>query len=88
MRAEPNKAAILQAVIDDLDNMLRLANGDLHELNTMIRFLRRHKSAGTISELHYTVDQERIKRTMAKCKRLILLLLQHRSRAVELLKEQ
>ena len=65
MSAEPNKAAILQAVIDDLDDMLRLSKCDLNELNILVRFLRRHKSAGTISELHYTVDQERIKRTMA-----------------------
>ncbi|MDL2341736.1 MAG: hypothetical protein QFB87_01490 [Patescibacteria group bacterium] len=84
---EPNKAAVLKAVIEDIDQLLTDANKDLRQLNGIARVLKVHKGAGNISALHYTVDQERLQRTINKCKLLLITLLQQRQRAVDLLKE-
>lgn len=78
---------LVRAVIKDIDDMMTCAQTDLRQLNTIGKFLRKNKEAGNITDLHYTVDQERLQRTNSKCKYLILTLTEQKHRAVGLLKE-
>ena len=74
-------------MIADIDAMTATAESDLRQLNQIGRYLRQHRDNGKITELHYTVDQERLKRTIAKCKLLLYTLSQHRMQATKLLKD-
>ncbi|MBC7707868.1 hypothetical protein H7Y63_01460 [Polaromonas sp.] len=85
--SEPSRSDVLIAVIEDIDMLLKDANRDLEQLNAIARVLRAYKHAGKMTDLHYTVDQERLQRTISKCKHVLLTLHEQRKRAVDLLKE-
>ena len=78
----------VRALISDIDAMSATAESDLRQLNQIGRYLRHHRGNGNISELHYTVDKERLKRTISKCKLLLFTLSQHRLQATKLLKDR
>ena len=78
---------LLHELIKYIDGLISTCRGDLHELNDISRQLRAAKLAGRLSDIHYTVDQERVQRTLYKCKHIILTLLTQRQRAIGMLKE-
>ncbi len=77
----------VRSLISDIDAMSAIAESDLRQLNQIGRYLRHHRDNGNITQLHYTVDKERLKRTIAKCKLLLFTLSQHRLQATKLLKD-
>ena len=82
-----SKDAYVKAIVDDIDAMIGMASNDLVQLNKIAKYLKTHCDTGNLTHLHYTVDQERLQRTMAKCKMLLLTLTRHRNQALKLLKE-
>ena len=78
---------LLVKLIDYIDGLLGTCRDDLHELNAIGRHLRRAKENGRLSDMHYTVDQERLQRTLHKCKQIMVTLLTQRKRAETMLKE-
>lgn len=88
MTAQPfDKHRFLMELIADIDTVSSTAQRDLGQLNNIANELARHHDDGKISDLHYTVDRERLNRTISKCKKLIWSLSNHRVQALELLKE-
>lgn len=77
----------LDSVISYVDGLLIICNDDLHKLNLIAVDLRAAKKSGRITDMDYTVDQERLQRTINKCKTIILTLLTQRKRATKFLKE-
>jgi len=74
-------------LIADIDTVSLTARRDLSQLNSIANDLMCHHDDGKISDLHYTVDKERLNRTISKCKKLIWSLSNHRVQALKLLKE-
>lgn len=85
--ATSDNQEFVRALISDIDAMTATAKSDLRQLNQIGRYLRHHRDNGNITELHYTVDKVRLKRTIAKCKLLLYTLSQHRLQATKLLKD-
>lgn len=82
-----DKQRFLLELIADIDTVSSTAQRDLGQLNSIARELKYQHDASKISDLHYTVDKERLNRTMSKCKKLIMSLSNHRVQALKLLKE-
>lgn len=82
-----DKQRFLLELIADIDTVSSTAQQDLSQLNSIAKELKVHHNAGKISDLHYTVDKERLNRTMSKCKKLIMSLSNHRIQALKLLNE-
>lgn len=82
-----NDEQLLTNLIQYIDGLVESCRNDLKELNLITRHLRSAKQAGRMSDIHYNVDQQRVQRTLSKCKNLILLLLTQRKRAINMLKE-
>ena len=78
---------ILRELIHYIGDLIGTCRNDLLELNEISRQLQAGKLTGRLSEIHYTVDQERVQRTLYKCKHIILTLLTQRKRAIGMLKE-
>lgn len=78
---------VLKQIIGYVDGLLVICNDDLHKLNLIAVQLRNAKRDGRINTMHYTIDQERLKRTISICKNIILTLLTQRKRATIMLKE-
>lgn len=85
--ADHDDRQLLRELIHYIDGLAGTCRDDLHELNVISRQLRSAKLAGRLSQIHYTVDQERLQRTLHKCKQIILTLMVQRKRAVTMLKE-
>lgn len=82
-----NDKQLLREILDYVDSLLITCKDDLHQLNLIAIQLRAAKQAGRINDMHYTVDQERLQRTMCKCKNIIMTLITQRKRALNMLKE-
>lgn len=78
---------LLYELIQYIDGLISTCRDDQRELNVISRQLQAAKRAGRLSDIHYTVDQERLQRTLYKCKHIILTLLTQRQRAIGMLKE-
>ncbi len=78
---------LLHEIIEYVEGLLTTCNGDLHQLNSIAVQMRAAKQAGRISDMNYTIDHERLQRTMNKCKQIIMTLLTQRKRALMMLKE-
>ena len=75
-----SESAEIEAVIDD---MLLAIRRDLGELQNMGRLLKEQRSSEKISYLHYTVDKERIRRTISKAMLILKILAEKRKRAMD-----
>ena len=82
-----DKQRFLLELIADIDTVSSTAQRDLGQLNSIARELKHQHDVGKISDLHYTVDKERLNRMMSKCEKLIMSLSNHRVQALKLLKE-
>lgn len=79
-----SESAEIEAIIADIEEMLRATRRDLAELRNMGRLLDEQYKAEKISYLHYTVDKERIRRTISKAKLILKILAEKRKRAMEI----
>lgn len=81
---EAHGAGDIEAIICDIDNMLRATRRDLFKLQDISKLLEQQYKAEIISYLHYTVDKESIRRTTLKAKLILKILTDKRKRAMEI----